>query len=131
MTMNGYYNITKGYFFNIKVNHSDIKTPLVVIHSNQNCFITINNINSLFKHVKNSNSNQAQTESSAQMSLPKKINNQYNFEELNLSNQVRRKFVVVDGSHDIIVEDQSYVSSVISSYLRFVGKNNQTVPKLY
>ena len=122
--MAGYHNITKGFFFNIKINHGDIKTPLIVVHSNQNCFITINNINSLFKHMKNNSSND-----NNHLSVVKKNNNQYNFDELNITNPVRRKFVVVDGSHDILIEDHNYVSNVISSYLRGTIKNKLIIPK--
>ncbi len=125
MTMNGYHNIAKGFFYNIKINHGDIKTPLIVVHSNQNCFITINNINSLFKHMKNN------TNDNNQANLGKNHSNQYNFEELNPMNSVRRKFVVIDGSHDIIVEDHNYVTSVISSYLRYIIKNNESASKVF
>lgn len=126
MTMNGYHTITKGYFFNIKINHSDIKTPLIVVHSNQNCFITINNINFLFKHIKNTNRNEIKNSNIAKNKM-----NQYNYDELNSSNSIKRKFVVVDGSHDLLIDDQNYVTNVISSYLQYTIKNNQIVPKLY
>ena len=126
ITMNGYYSITKGFFYNIKINHGDIKTPLIVVHSNQNCFITINNINSLFKSMKNSNKNENKN-----TKVIKGSSSQYNYDELNASNSLKRKFIVVDGSHDILIEDQNYVSNVISSYLNYTIINNQIVPKFY
>ena len=45
MTLAGYHNITKGYFFNMKINYKSIQTAIICVHSNQDSFISINNIN--------------------------------------------------------------------------------------
>ena len=50
MTLAGYHNITKGYFFNMKINYKSIQTTIICIHSNQDSFISINNINALFNN---------------------------------------------------------------------------------
>lgn len=119
--MSGFYNITKGFFFNVKANYNEIKTPIVVVHSNQNCFITINNINPLFKHTNNSNS----------IGESLRTGENINFEELNTTNQIRRKLLVVDGSHDIIKEDSDYVCSILSNYFNYLLKNSLIHPKKY
>ena len=50
MTLAGYHNITKGYFFNMKINYKSIQTAIICVHSNQDSFISINNINALFNN---------------------------------------------------------------------------------
>ena len=48
MTLDGYKLITKGYFYNIKINLNDISTKILCVHSNVDSFINIHNISSLF-----------------------------------------------------------------------------------
>lgn len=131
ITMAGYYSITRGYFYNLKINHKEVLTPLVVIHSNQNCFITINNINSIFHHLKlknysitpgkininlNMNKNKIKEEDTFQSRL-------YDFPEILPQNKIRRKLIVVDGSHDIIYDNPGNVSNILHSYMRYLVIN--------
>ena len=48
MTLEGYKLITKGYFYNIKLNLNDISTKILCVHSNVDSFINIHNISALF-----------------------------------------------------------------------------------
>ena len=48
ITLDGYRSITKGYFYNIKINLKDISTKILCIHSNVDSFINIHNISPLF-----------------------------------------------------------------------------------
>jgi len=172
----GIYNITRGYFYNIKLNLKDICTPIIFVHSNQNCFISMNNISDLFSNLvfndvennsnmqtnqnkitnvkskQNKNKNMNQSNPSYYEKIPKKyflenemirkknsskedlnkdnINfsfkyfnlnqSEYDFSEILPNNTYRRKLIVVDGSHDLILENSDIVIKLINSYLRFV-----------
>ena len=134
MTMTGYQCITKGYFFNVKINHKDITTPLIVVHSNQNCFITINNVNSLFNHLKISNFLGANLKGSKNnkksdlkdvnlFDINVKDDNYYNFEELMFNNKIRRKLMVINGSHNVLDDLASPVKKIMYSYIDFLFSN--------
>ena len=50
ITLEGYKQITKGYFFNSTINFKNMKTKIICVHSNQDSFISINNLNLLFQN---------------------------------------------------------------------------------
>ena len=181
MTLTGYHNITKGYFFNTKINHRNITTPLISVHSNQNSFISINNINALFmnkirsysitlpKTLGRNNTNKmllrkhkelsistnhmptvssetmftkANTKSNWLITTDNKLYTQqskedkncceYNFNELldkNGNNKLKRKLIIIEGSHDIINKDAIYVKNVLSSYIEFIINNQKDIVK--
>jgi hypothetical protein len=128
ISMTGYHSITKGYFYNVKINHGDIQTPIVAVHSNQNCFITINNINLLFGHVKNKTFSVTEPKKkinrnvhlesplNVQVSAP----HEYTYEELLPHSKVKRKMIVIDGSHDILYDKSDYVDDIMHSYMRYM-----------
>lgn len=185
MTMIGYKNITKGYFFNQKINHKTIKTKIIAVHSNQNCFISINNLNALFmnqinsysvtgdkhiprpKKINENEKNESQKLGKNKTKLPnitttsetegnryfltstnrettktqftnniKNTNNnnnnkktassssEYEFTELKKDSDLKRKLIVVDGSHDFTVNSSSIVQRVLGSYLKYIIDNN-------
>ena len=185
MTMIGYKNITKGYFFNQKINHKTIKTKIIAVHSNQNCFISINNLNALFMNQINSYSatggkhiprpkkmnenekNESQKSGKNKTKLPnitttsetegnryfltstnrettktqftnniKNTNNnnnnkkaassssEYEYTELKKDSDLKRKLIVVEGSHDFTVNSSSIVQRVLGSYLKYIIDNN-------
>lgn len=113
----GYLMITKGYFYNLKINLSEISTPIFCVHSNQNCFITINNLNKFFSYL------QAQTFFTQTKDTDAKIitmNKEVcTFKELFFGSN-RRKLVIIDGCHDMFSEeDQSfqYIIEYLFDYL--------------
>lgn len=52
ISMNGYYYISKGYFYNIEVDLNKITVPVVFVHSTQNSFISIQNISNKINNKK-------------------------------------------------------------------------------
>lgn len=131
ISMTGYHNITKGYFYNVKINHGDIQTPIVAVHSNQNCFITINNVNLLFGHVKNKTFSLTETKKkiNRNVHVESPINvlisqpHEYTYEELLTQSRIKRKMIVIDGSHDILYDKSDYVNDIVHSYMRYMLNN--------
>ena len=138
MTLVGYHNITKGYFFNVKINHKEINTKIVAVHSNQNCFISINNINALFmnkiksytvtkKNKKNFLPNIATTEAKETKAdtstnrLNTNRDNKTEYEYTEMTSTLKRKLIVIDGAHEV---DSETVRSVLCSYVSYVIENN-------
>ena len=137
MTLIGYHNITKGYFFNVKINHKEISTKIIAVHSNQNCFISINNINALFmnkiksytvtkKNKKNFLPNIVTTETKetkADTSMNRATNrdNKTEYEFTEMTSNLKRKLIVIDGAHEV---DSETVRSVLCSYVSYVIENN-------
>lgn len=120
-----YYSVAQGYFYNVQISHKDIKTPILLVHSNQNCFITINNINPIFYFLPKS-SLAATTKSkppTAEGGLKSQIDyTKYNFDDLD-TNEVHRKLIVVEGPHDIFDFNANEVNSIILGFLRYLFKN--------
>lgn len=126
----GFYAITKGYFYNLQINLNDITTPVFCIHSNQNCFITINNLNKYFSYLH------------AQSFIPTSLNTIDNmvidtnrkcceFQEL-ISNEmashnIRKKLLIIDGSHDVFSEDEKYFNYIIEYFFDFMLFNYKEV----
>ena len=138
MTLVGYHNITKGYFFNVKINHKEINTKIVAVHSNQNCFISINNINALFmnkiksytvtkKNKKNFLPNIVATEAKETKAdtstnrLNTNRDNKTEYEYTEMTSTLKRKLIVIDGAHEV---DSETVRSVLCSYVSYVIENN-------
>jgi len=136
MSVNRYAAIANGYFYNIPIKCKEIKAPIIITHSNQNCFITINNINPLFSHlnstkltskiIQNNNDdnkgnnyfNTASNILNISSNNFSKRTSKYNFDELKTDNSVKRKLIVVEGSHDIITEDKHEILEIIYAYFQ-------------
>ena len=108
----GFNQIASGYFYNVKINYEDLCTPICFVHSNQNCFITINNINPFFANL------QVNTFENNRDSL-----GFYTFDELKEFSQDKKKLIVLDASHDLFFEDDGEFTMVLASFMRYVVKS--------
>lgn len=130
-SLQGFLSITKGYFYNLDINLDDIQTPIFCIHSNQNCFITINNLNKYFSYLQaqsyihNSNFN-------FNNEITKLNKKSCEFSELLLSEEKRqtKKLLIIDGSHDIFSEDEDYYSNILEYYSYFLFDNFSEINKI-
>ena len=125
--MAGFFSITKGYFYNLKINLNDISTPIFCVHSNQNCFITINNLNRYFSYL------QAQSFIPSSLSIENDIvvdTNKKSCEFIELLNDdptTKKKLVIIDGSHDIFSEDEHYYNHIIEYFFIFILENYKQI----
>ena len=145
ITLEGYKQITKGYFFNTNINFKNMKTKIICVHSNQDSFISINNLNPLFQNKIKSYSvtnqkkknlpplffdkNISMMSKNSYTSYTSRKSNVYDFNDL-LKNDLKRKLIIIEGAHDIIenekndFENTSVISDVLNSYLSFIITNS-------
>eukprot|EP00340_Litonotus_pictus_P012487 CAMPEP_0170538380 /NCGR_PEP_ID=MMETSP0209-20121228/103274_1 /TAXON_ID=665100 ORGANISM="Litonotus pictus, Strain P1" /NCGR_SAMPLE_ID=MMETSP0209 /ASSEMBLY_ACC=CAM_ASM_000301 /LENGTH=1901 /DNA_ID=CAMNT_0010840059 /DNA_START=182 /DNA_END=5887 /DNA_ORIENTATION=- len=129
-SMPGFFSITKGYFYNLKINLNEIITPIFCVHSNQNCFITINNLNKYFSYLQ------------AQSFIPNSLNSEDNmvmdtnrksceFTELlseeGVTSTMKKKLLIIDGSHDVFSEDEMYFDHIIEYFFDFMFGNYKEI----
>ena len=106
------------------------------MHSNQNCLITINNINQIFsnitttttlktpKKIVNNGLFNSFTNVNSNNGINSKLNATFgNFDEMTNEN-IKRKLIIVDGSHDIIAEENSNVIGIVESFLSYLRNKN-------
>jgi hypothetical protein len=145
ITLEGYKQITKGYFFNTNINFKNMKTKIICVHSNQDSFISINNLNPLFQNKIKSYSvtnqkkknlpplffdkNISMMSKNSYTSYTSRKSNVYDFNDL-LKNDLKRKLIIIEGAHDILenekndLENTSVISDVLQSYLSFIISNS-------
>lgn len=123
----GFSLITKGYFYNIPFNYSEIHTPIVAFHSSNNCFIPLTNLNNLFLgNLPNSNresnnlNNFAAKDSRTNLSPISSIDD---FTEIHPENNVRRKLVVAEGAHNLIKENPGTVTRFLRNFMDYSFEN--------
>ena len=145
ITLEGYKQITKGYFFNSTINFKNMKTKIICVHSNQDSFISINNLNLLFQNKIKSytvtnqkkkqlpplffdkNISMMSKNSMTSYTSRKKIN--YDFDDL-LKNDPKRKLIIIEGAHDIFQLEkidptsQNVIEDVLTSYFSFIVSNS-------
>ena len=149
MTLDGYRLITKGYFYNLKINFQEITTKILCIHSNVDSFINIHNISPLFDndissyHVtpmkellnfsyKNdniNNKNNIKIIINRDFEKNKKldINNQnkintvmgYNLDAFKNKENNTRKLIIFDGSHDVSYSDNNKENIICSTLISY------------
>ncbi len=95
-----------------------------MVHSNQNCFITINNITPLFYHLPKSSlaSNNDNLNGDLKHKDQLQLSVNFTFDELESWNKVKRKLIVIDGPHEIVDLENSLVSKILLNYLKHMFK---------
>ena len=145
ITLEGYKQITKGYFFNSNINFKNMKTKIICVHSNQDSFISINNLNPLFQNkIKSYGVTNQKKKNLPPLFFDKNISLMsknsftsytsrksitYDFNDL-LKNDLKRKLIIIEGAHDVLenekndFENTSVISDVLKSYLNFIISNS-------
>lgn len=123
-SLQGFLSITKGYFYNFKINLNDITTPIFCVHSNQNCFITINNLNKFFSYLQAQTLLSTITGSKETLEYAIETNKiSCSFKEMFEVNGDRKKLLIIDGCHDIFSENEPMFEIIIQNYFGFILKN--------
>lgn len=133
----GYLLISKGYFYNISIDIHNISTPIYSIHSNQNCFITINNLNKVFSYL---NTNLFTLNTKPLNTIPSLLTNTHrdekymniNDSDLNLNMLLfieilyktnRRKLVLIEGTHNVLSENRLVLEVIFRKYFQYLFEN--------
>ena len=117
--LNGILNIMKGYNYNIDIRNKNkdkipITTPLVFIHSINNCFIPFKNIEDILNGIDNE-----EIEKMFKSNNNNKLDFTSFFRNKNEKDITKRKIIPIQGTHDMISNDETnkYISYVIKKFI--------------
>ncbi|MCQ2816123.1 MAG: hypothetical protein MJ252_02545 [archaeon] len=147
ITLLGYKKLCEGYYMNLKINLDCICTKIIAIHSNQNNFISIRNLNSLFFGKLNIFSpteikkEKQKEEDSIFKGCEKTLENFgintktisehsfFDFDEF--KKEIKRKIIIFEGTHNFSAEKiNKNLQKVLVSYFIYLKTNKYLITKV-